>query len=224
MAKKGSATSSGSEQGSKRRAGVRLATAVSLGLLSGTIVASFGHPAIGSLVGWLVTATVYSTWVWANIARLGPDETKSHATQQDPSRGTADLLLVIAAVGSLASVGMVLVAASRKHGGGKVGLVALGLAAVVASWTVVHTVYTLHYARLYYSDDPGGIDFNEDAPPRYMDFAYLAFTIGMTFQVSDTNIQLKVIRSAALRHALLSYLFGAGILATTVNLVAGLSK
>jgi len=77
---------------------------------------------------------------------------------------------------------------------------------------------------VYYIDEDGGIDFNEPDPPTYLDFAYLAFTIGMTFQVSDTDLTHKVIRATALRHALLSYLFGAIIVATTINLVAGLTK
>ena len=76
---------------------------------------------------------------------------------------------------------------------------------------------------LYYADDLGGVDFNQDEPPRYTDFAYLAFTLGMTFQVSDTDLKNHLVRVTALRHALLSYLFGAVILATTINLVAGLS-
>jgi uncharacterized membrane protein len=83
-------------------------------------------------------------------------------------------------------------------------------------------VFISHYARLYYSHPPGGIDFNQEAPPRYSDFAYLAFTIGMTFQVSDTDLQTAALRATALRQALLSYLLGAVILATTINLVAGL--
>ena len=68
------------------------------------------------------------------------------------------------------------------------------------------------------------IDFNSDGPPRYSDFAYLAFTIGMTFQVSDTNLTSGDIRRAALRHALLSYLFGVVIIAVMINLLAGLSN
>ena len=82
----------------------------------------------------------------------------------------------------------------------------------------------LRYARLYYRDRPGGVSFNEQDPPVYSDFAYLALTIGMTFQVSDTDLQAKEIRRLALRHALLSYVFGTLIIATTVNLVAGLGK
>jgi uncharacterized membrane protein len=67
------------------------------------------------------------------------------------------------------------------------------------------------------------VDFNQDDPPRYADFAYLAFTIGMTFQVSDTDLKTTEIRATALRHALLSYLFGSVILAATINLIAGLA-
>jgi len=89
---------------------------------------------------------------------------------------------------------------------------------------MVHTVFTLRYARLYYNGTPGGIDFNESDDPDYGDFAYLAFTIGMTFQVSDTNLQSKPIRRMALRHAWISFPLGAIIIATSINLVAGLAK
>jgi uncharacterized membrane protein len=68
------------------------------------------------------------------------------------------------------------------------------------------------------------VSFNEREPPCYTDFAYLAFTIGMTFQVSDADLETKEFRRVALRHALLSFVFGTGILATTINLVASLSS
>jgi uncharacterized membrane protein len=96
---------------------------------------------------------------------------------------------------------------------------------VALSWAMVHTIFTLRYARDYYVGEPdGGVDFNDGARPRYSDFAYLAFTIGMTFQVSDTPLQGHAIRRDALRHALLSFVFSTGILATTVNLVASLTS
>jgi uncharacterized membrane protein len=81
----------------------------------------------------------------------------------------------------------------------------------------------LRYAVLYYGGEVGGIDFNQTTPPRYSDFAYLAFTVGMTFQISDTSLTSHDIRTACLRHALLSYLFGSLILAAMVNLVASLA-
>ncbi len=92
------------------------------------------------------------------------------------------------------------------------------------SWAAVHTVFTLRYASLYHLEG-GGIDFTEgDRLPDYRDFAYVAFTIGMTFQVSDTDLTSFTIRRTALRHALLAYLFGIVIVAITINVVAGLLK
>src|SRR5580693_3356916 len=100
----------------------------------------------------------------------------------------------------------------------------LALVSVFVSWTLVHTVFTLKYARRYCSGTAGGIDFNGTGAPDYPDFAYLAFTIGMTFQVSDTDIQSKAIRRTALRHAWLSFPLVAVIIATSINLVSGLAK
>jgi uncharacterized membrane protein len=92
------------------------------------------------------------------------------------------------------------------------------------SWLTVHTIFALRYARLYYSGTVGGISFNQRREPTYPDFAYVAATIGMTFQVSDTDLEDAAIRRTALRHALLSYLFGAVLLAMTVNVGASLLK
>ena len=93
---------------------------------------------------------------------------------------------------------------------------------IVLAWGIVHTVYMLPREAIAVAAGP--VSFNEKDPPVYSDFAYLAFTVGMRFQVSDTNLQTKEIRRMALRHALLSYVFGTLIIATTVNLVAGLGK
>jgi uncharacterized membrane protein len=104
----------------------------------------------------------------------------------------------------------------------RVLLTIVAIATVLLSWTLVHTIFALRYAHLYYGDVPGGIDFKSpDEPPAYADFAYVAFTVGMTFQISDTDIQLAVIRRVVLRHALLSYLFGTVIVASAINVIAG---
>jgi uncharacterized membrane protein len=176
------------------------------------------------LVGWDFACVVYMTWIWTRILRQDADQTAHRATTTDPDRTVTDLLLLIAAIASLAAVGTVLVRAAQMQGGAEGLRVGLGLASVVLSWAMVHTVFTLRYPHLYYQGPDGGIDFNGSGPPTYHDFAYLAFTIGMTFQVSDTALETQLIRRTALRHALLSYLFGTGILATTINLVASLSS
>jgi uncharacterized membrane protein len=125
---------------------------------------------------------------------------------------------------SLVAVGLVIARAGNSSGSAETMQAALSLASVVLSWTVVHTVFALRYASLYYHGTDGGLDFNQDTPPRFSDFAYVAFTIGMTFQVSDTELTTPEVRGTALRHALLSYLFGSVILAATINLIAGLAR
>jgi uncharacterized membrane protein len=129
----------------------------------------------------------------------------------------------MANLASLIAVAYVLVQANSAQGVRQALLAALAVFSVAVSWALVHTLYMLRYAVLYYSGSVGGIEFNQPELPRFIDFAYLAFTIGMTYQVSDTNLQSSQIRVAALRHALLSFVFGSMILATMVNLVAGLS-
>jgi uncharacterized membrane protein len=98
---------------------------------------------------------------------------------------------------------------------------------VLVSWTVVNTVYTLHYAHRDFGSTAPGIAFGDAAgqqQPTYRDFAYVAFTIGMTYQVSDTTVRDPRIRRAVLSHALLSYLFGVVIIGGAVNLIAGLLR
>ena len=173
-------------------------------------------------VGWAVAALAYSLRVWLHLGRFDAEQTRENASREDPERGVTDVLIVLLSVASLFSVGIVLVQASMAHGTHQVVLAALAVVSVALSWVLLHTLYALRYARLYYAND-GGISFNQDEPPRYSDFAYLAFTLGMTYQVSDTNISRSDIRAAALGHALLSFLFGSFVLATTINLIAGLS-
>jgi uncharacterized membrane protein len=203
-------------------AATRVTTAASAGICAGLVAAQPGSWQIGTLVGWDVAAAVYVAWTWSSIWHRDPAATARLALREDPGRATADALLLVASVASVLAVALA-ITADRAGGPGERELRAgLAVASVALSWTVVQTVFTLHYARLYYSHPAGGIDFNQEAPPRYGDFAYLAFTVGMTFQVSDTDLQTSPLRAAALRHALLSYLLGAVILATTINLVAGL--
>jgi uncharacterized membrane protein len=189
-----------------------------------TAAALAGAGRAAPLIGWDILALIFCTWVWSTVWRLGAEPTASHARREDPSSDLADLALLGAAIASLAAVGIVLVGAGQDNGDLKYLQAGFALLSVFASWTLIHTVFTLKYARLYYSGHAGGIDFNGSGDPDYRDFAYLSFTIGMTFQVSDTNIQSKRIRRTALRHAWLSFPLGAVIIATSINLVSGLAK
>ena len=176
-----------------------------------------------ALIGWVVTAGLYVVWTRLLLGGMDAEQTRKYVSREDPTRLMADVVIVTASVASLGGVGYV-VAAGSHTGATAIAAAILGVLAVVASWFAVHTLFTVHYARLYYADEPGGINFHDPERPRFRDFAYVAFTVGMTFQVSDTEIGLTSIRATVLRHALLSYLLGAVVLAVTINLVAGLGS
>jgi uncharacterized membrane protein len=177
----------------------------------------------GLLLGWMTAAAVFVVWEWLTLWPMDEAGTAASALREDPGRTASDVIVLSAAVGSLGAVALLLLGGSSS-GGSKDLQAAMSLVGVAFAWASVHTIFTTRYARLYYSAETRAVDFNEDEEPTYRDFAYLAFTIGMTFQVSDTQIRNKVVRATALGHALVSYLFGVGVIATTINLVAGLGK
>jgi uncharacterized membrane protein len=194
------------------------------GAVAGVVVSLITVPSAAILVGWDVAVVIYLAWVWIAVWRLDPGTTARLAKREDPSAPVAELVVISAGIAMLVAVGFALVRAGQATDGMKAFLVTLGLLSVVLSWTIVHTVYALWYARAYYSEPDGGIEFNEEEPPTYTDFAYFAFTVGMTYQVADTNITSKVIRRTTLHHAFLSYLFGAVLLGLVINVVATLLK
>jgi uncharacterized membrane protein len=196
---------------------------VLVGLLVATVMILAGQRWAAPLVGWDATALTYVVWTWANIGRLDASRTATHAVIPDPTRRGADLIVLLASAVSLIAVAFVIARAGHAHGSGEIFQTVLGIGSVVVSWVVVHTTYTVRYATLYHTGRLGGIDFNQDDPPTYADFGYVAFTIGMTFQVSDTSFTSSAMRSTALRHGLLSYLFGTIIIATAINMIAGLA-
>ena len=196
----------------------RFLIAAIAGIVLGGAVGWWSGWRYGLLTGWMVGAATFVGWTWLTVWPLGPEQTAAHAGRDDRGRDILDVLVLAAAVASLGAVAILLIDKADNSALDAV----LSVGSVALAWLSVHTVYLTRYASLYYDGAPGGIDFNEDDEPQYSDFAYLAFTLGMTFQVSDTDLKTKVIRATALRHALLSFLFVAIILAVTINLVAGL--
>jgi uncharacterized membrane protein len=200
----------------------RFLVVVAVGLVAGVIAAFLAPWQLALVIGWDTAAALYVASVWAVVSRFTPTETSALATREDSSRVVTSVLLLSAALVSLVGTALVLVKANEAANAGRVMLTAAGIATVALSWAVVHTVFALRYAHEYYTPPVGGINFKSDELPDYRDFAYVAFTIGMTFQVSDTDIQRRETRRTVIRHALISYLFGAVILAVVVNVIATL--
>jgi uncharacterized membrane protein len=200
----------------------RLLLSLGLGAVAGIGVAVLGVPELAVLVAWTVAAGVLLFWVWRLAWPQDATGTERMAEQEGRTRAT-DTAVLVAAGASLAAVVVALVRSSGS-GPAAVSAVVLGLVVVVLSWALVNTVFAFKYARLHYIDEGHGIDFKQEEPPAYSDFAYLAFTVGMSFAVSDTEPVSTRARKAALGHALLSYLFGTVVFAVAINLVTNLGQ
>jgi uncharacterized membrane protein len=204
------------------RTSVRVGISAAVGAAVLVLAGALWDWAYAPTVGWDVAAVIFCTWIWLVIWPMSATETAAKARSEDPNRTISDILMLSACVASIGAIGIVVVGAHAAGGIAAEMLAALSLASVAVSWLTVHTIYTLRYALLYYEGAEGGVNFHQDEPPCYRDFAYMAMTVGMTFQVADTDLHATSLRAAVLRHALLSYLFGAVILAATINLIAGL--
>lgn len=204
---------------------LRIGLSLPGGVVVGVVLALLGHPAVAVMAAWATLATLFTVLTWVAVGRLDARQTREHANSNDPSEGMADTLVIIASLASIVGVAFLLVGA-RDKGQAASSLVAIvGVAGVVASWAAVHTIYVLRYARFYYAPAPARpIDFHSDDDPDYQDFAYIAYTVGMTYQVSDPEFTQKGMRHVVLRHALISYALGAVVLATTINLVVQLAS
>jgi uncharacterized membrane protein len=206
----------------------RLVVVGAAGLAVGGVVGLFMSWQLAVLGGWNATAVAFLATVVPIVRKADGPSTKRLAISEDVNKDIARILLLLACGASLAAIGFTLRLAQNETGADRVVLVTVAAITVVVSWTVVNILFTLRYARLFYATwegpDEVGVDFGEPAaaPPDYRDFAYLAFTIGMTYQVSDTTLRDRRIRRAVLVHAVISYVFGVIIVATGVNVVAGL--
>jgi uncharacterized membrane protein len=200
----------------------RLLICLGGGLLAAGLAAVSGVPDIAVLVGWVVAAGGLLLWVWRISWPRHSEGTKRLAEEEGQTRVT-DTAVLGAAVASLVAVVDAIVQSGTDDVVG-VATVVLGVLVVILSWALVNTVFALKYARLYYSGGDGGIDFGQREPPAYSDFAYVAFTVGMSFAVSDIQVADTSIRKVALGHALLSYLFGTIVIAVAVNLVTNLGQ
>ncbi|WP_291796575.1 DUF1345 domain-containing protein [Brevibacterium sp.] len=185
-----------------------------------------------ALIGWVVFVGVHTVWVWFSVRGLSPEQTRRHAQREDPRRSVREALHVGAAVASVAGMGVMLLAADSDPVGRVLGA-GLGLASVLGAWVLIQLMYMLRYAALYFEDDAGGgggrdaagggalppIDFHTDESPTYVDFAYFAFTVGVSFATSDSDVRTRRMRGAVLGQSLLSFFFGSIVIATATSLM-----
>ncbi|WP_200952878.1 MULTISPECIES: DUF1345 domain-containing protein [unclassified Nocardioides] len=191
-------------------------------VLAGTAAAVLGslvEVQLGVLLAIAVAGSVYVVFGWTVLWPMDAEATRVNATHEDLSPGVDEVVVGAAALGGLGGVIALLLVGSDVAGRADA---AVALGGVFVAWASLHLMYATRYAHLYYSGTPGGIDFNGDEEPSFRDFLYFSYNLGMTYQVSDTSVQTSAVRAVVLRHCLISYVFGAAILATTINLVVGI--
>ena len=175
------------------------------------------------LIGWDLGLTLYLALTFHTMLRADLAHIRSRAAMQDEGALALLLLPVAAAVASLAAIFAELVAS---RGSEFRGLhVMLAILTITLSWTFIHAIFALHYAHDHYGSGhrANGLQFPGDDKPDYWDFAYFSFVVGMTFQVSDVAIAAPALRKSALIHGVIAFFYNIGVLALTINVLAGLS-
>jgi len=198
----------------------RVNLAAATGVATGVVVALAAPWQLALLAAWNARAGSLVVAIWWQIWGADAERTRRLSVTEDGSRRAAHAVMTTAAV--VTPVGMAFGLLKAHHVDQPIAalLTVAAMAAVVLAWTVVHTLYTLRYAHLYYLEPVGGLDFHADELPDFRDFAYVAFTVGMSFAISDTDVQGRKLRRSVTGHALVSYLLGAVIVGLTINLIA----
>ncbi|MGO4679309.1 DUF1345 domain-containing protein [Microbacterium sp. 2MCAF23] len=200
---------------------VRSSVALLVGVAVGFVVTPFLGLAAGLLAAWGALALVSTVWILLVVWPMNAEQTRSHATEEDPGRRIARVVAVVGSFASIAAVLVVVLQARHAEGWTQFALAGSAVLSVAASWGLIQADYMLRYAKLYY-DGSAGIIFNQNEDPEYTDFAYFSVGLGMTYQVADTNVTRNAIRRIVIAQTTIAYVFGALILGTIINLVTGL--
>ena len=196
-------------------------------MLVGALVGLFlplgaaGEPLTHALTGFVAGGLAFAVPLLVHVLRHDAPSTRARVEGRDGDAAWYDVVVITVGLASLAGVGILLVGGQAK-GTAQVLDALVGVAAVAVGWLCVHTVYLLRYARVYYASPRPPIDFNQDEDPTFSDFAYFSFNLGMAYQVSDTDLKTSAVRRVVLGHTLLAYLYGTIVIASTINLVAGI--
>ena len=181
------------------------------------------------IISWDAGVVCFLTLVWVMMSRATPQKMRSYAQRQDESRWIILFAVVAAACTSL--IAIVFMLSGNKNLPDRVSIlhITLALFTIVVSWLLIHTMFALHYAHLYYQtqnslnlEQAAPLEFPTEKLPDYGDFLYFSLGIGMTSQVADVQITSRLLRRLALIHQVLTFFFNTLILALGVNILASL--
>ncbi|OUJ75839.1 DUF1345 domain-containing protein [Hymenobacter crusticola] len=205
----------------------RLVVGLGLGLCAYAMAPRDLHPITRFIAGWDGFAGANLGMFWSSIVVSDVHRIRGVATAEDPGRVPSFVLVLVGAIASVLAVVVLLGIMHAAPGHVMRTQVVLSVAAVASSWLLLHTIFTLRYAHLYYDPEvdgsEGGLEFpGSEKEPDYLDFAYFSFVIGMTAQTADIGISGRVLRRWALLHGVLSYGFNTAIIALSISSLASL--
>lgn len=182
------------------------------------------------LTSWDCFCICFLLLNWITFFTIRPQEIRKEARKQNEGRIVVFTIALVATLVALFAALVLLL--DKSHTYRDIGFSLLcAFGGLLLSWTLVHTIFTVRYAHIYYADHKeddskhaGGLEFPKEDHPDFLDFAYYSFVIGMTFQVSDVSVTARKFRRLTLLHSLLAFGFNTIIVALTVNVIAGLSK
>jgi len=180
------------------------------------------------MIAWAAFALSFIVTSWIVFFMRTTTEIREHSREEDGSRLYVLLLILLTSFASLFTVLLLMLSGTAKDTP-QIIYIPVAISGMLFSWVMVHTIFSFHYAHLYYANDTNdptkhaeGLEFPKEKKPDYIDFAYFSFVLGMTFQVSDVDITSRVIRRVALFHGMLSFALNPFVVALTINLIAGL--
>lgn len=180
-----------------------------------------------AMIGWDTFSLCMIILSWITFSITTSQQIREQSKVQDSSRTIIFFIILIATFASFLAVLLLLITKHQSRSSETVHLI-IAITGMVLSWFLIHTIFTLRYAHIFYGDHEdkpgthaGGLEFPDDKKPDYFDFAYFAFVLGMTFQVSDVQISSKQLRRIAMWHGLLSFGYNTIMIALTINLIAG---
>jgi uncharacterized membrane protein len=187
---------------------------------------------VNVLIVWLAFGFTYLLLNWIVLFNRPIPEIRRFAQQDDGSKTFVFVMIMLFSFSCLIIVLILISTPSLNQNDNTLFSTLFPLicvAGIIASWFLIHTTYTFHYAHMYYDNavddetkDAQGLSFPDCEEPDYIDFAYFSFVIGCCFQVSDVTVNSRLIRRSVLLHQLLSFGLNTFLVALTINLIAGL--
>jgi uncharacterized membrane protein len=202
----------------------RLLVALCVGIVLAAFAPVHLMPLVRVLLGWNIAVWLYLLLIWVMMARASAARVRQIAAREDENAAIVLTAVCIAAIASVAAIILELATAKNLGLRSSVQHLLFTALTVVGSWFLIPSIFTLHYARLYYlSPDKPSLQFpDRDLEPNYWDFLYFSFTIAVASQTADIGLTSSPMRRAVLAQAILSFFFNASILALSINIAASL--